>query len=193
MAESTVLKISSVCLTGDYWGGSALPNTISSSTEQHWGHCAPRWASRGASGAVMWVSSLSCLFPHTLAGVTCSSQLCSGHQSVLEKLSLSYTRWQHVWHKVCTVHLLCPLVGSSRDCSPVAEHGDRLMCDVRGGSALPSVILQVRCQASVLAANRYHWSGGTSSVQKQYCPTEDLRNHKLFVCALLPPKIMKIN
>lgn len=62
------------------------------------------------------------------------------------------------------------------------------MCYVRGGSALPSSILQVRCKAAILAANRYLWSSGTSSVWKLYCPTKDLRNLKLLVCTLPPPQ-----
>ena len=53
MAELTVLKISSVYLKRDYWGGPALPYPIGSSAERHRGDCTQRLVPRGAGGAVM--------------------------------------------------------------------------------------------------------------------------------------------
>lgn len=53
MAESTVLKISSVYLKRDYWGGPALPYPSGSSAKQHWGGCTKNWMPRVADIRVL--------------------------------------------------------------------------------------------------------------------------------------------
>lgn len=105
MAEPAVL--SSVYLERDYQSGPALPYPTGASAKRHGGLSAwvgareSRW-----SGAGSVLPLLSLPLCSVLAGVTRSAQLPSAHQYLLEKLSLSSTGLQCVWHKVQTVQLL---------------------------------------------------------------------------------------